>query len=275
MDEMIIHLAAEPRRHPATLPVAHLGWLPAKRNRIRHAFRSWNYSFILAGTGTYRSGSSLQNVRAPCVLTQTPGQACDYGPERTWDEMFLIYRADAGPRLAAMGFHDPARPLWHVGPNRLTPLLLELRELVRCVPLAAAVDRIDRTCERLLLESLLSASAEDAGGDAAIARIRAQVDADGVAEHDFAALARGEGLSYPHFRRRWLAAVGSPPERYRTGLRMAQACRLLVEGEAPIAQIARATGFTDPLHFSRRFRACQGISPGAYRTQARNELSRS
>lgn len=274
MDEMIIHLAAEPRRYPATLPVAHLGWLPGKRNRIRHAFRSWNFSFILAGAGTYRSGDDLLSVRAPCVLTQTPGQPCDYGPERTWDELFLIYRAEAGPRLTAMGFHDPTRPIWHLGPNRMAPLLLELRELVRTTPLAAAVDRIDRTCERLLLESLLAARADGCTGDAAVARIRAQVDADCVAEHDFTALARGEGMSYPHFRRRWQAAVGCPPERYRTGLRMAQACRLLVEGDAPIASIARATGFTDPLHFSRRFRACLACSPVAYREQARSELRR-
>lgn len=274
MDEMIIHLAAEPRRYPAALPVAHLGWLPAKRNRIRHAFRSWNFSFVLAGTGSYRSGNTLLPVRAPCVLTQAPGQTCDYGPERTWTELFLIYRADAGPRLAAMGFYEPSRPLWHIGPNRLAPLLLELRELVRTTPLASAVDRIDHTCERILLESLLSARPDDAHGDAAIARIRALVDADCVTEHDFTALAHGEGLSVPHFRRRWVAAVGSPPERYRTGLRLAQACRLLVEGDAPISAIAHATGFSDPLHFSRRFRAGLGVSPGAYRVQARSEFSR-
>lgn len=271
---MIIHLAAEARRFPSPLPVAHLGWLPGKRNRIRHAFRSWNFSFVLAGSGTYRWNGELLPVRAPCVLTQSPGQACDYGPERSWDELFLIYRADAGPRLAAMGFADPARPVWHLGPNRLAPLLLELRELVRTVPLAAAADRIDRTCERLVLESLLSARSDRDDGDAAIARIRAQVDADCVSGRDFAALARGEGLSYPHFRRRWAAAVGCPPERYRTGLRMAQACRLLVEGDEPVAAVARATGFADPLHFSRRFRACLGTSPVAYRAQARRELSR-
>jgi AraC-like DNA-binding protein len=261
MDDLIIHLDRQPRRHPAALPVAHVGFLAAKRYRVRHGFRSCNFSVILAGRGDYRWQGRAIEVRAPCVLTQRPGQPCDYGPDGAWDEVF-IHPAASAERLAAMGFMDPARPVWQIGPNQLQPLLHELRRLCAATPPDA--DRIDRVCERLVLESLLAAESGGSPRDA-VARIRALVEADCLREHDFAALAAGEGLSFPHFRRLWRRAVGEPPERFRSRLRMALACRLLTEGGAPIQQVAAAVGFPDSLHFARRFRQLVGEPPSAYR----------
>jgi AraC-like DNA-binding protein len=269
MDGMIIHTDRAPRHHPSPLPVAHVGFLPAKRYRVRHGFRSCNFSFILAGQGTFAWQGRTLEVRAPCVLTQRPGVPCDYGPLGTWDELFLIYPAATEPALRACGFIDPDRGLWHLGPNQLHPLILELKRLCGQAPLPA--DRIDRVCERLVLESLLAAKAPSAPGDA-VARIRALVEADCLAEHDFQALAEAEGLSFPHFRRLWRSAVGAPPERFRSGLRIALACRLLVEGEEPISAVARSVGFPDQLHFARRFRQLVGEAPSAYRERYRLAL---
>lgn len=176
--------------------------------------------------------------------------------------MFLIYPATSEAALIRAGLLDPERPLWHLGPNQLNPLVLELRRLCGESPIPA--DRIDRVCERLVLESLLAAKPSGAPLDA-IARIRAVVEADCLREHDFTALARTEGLSYPHFRRLWRQAVGLPPERFRSGLRMAHACRMLSQGDAGMADIARAVGFADPLHFSRRFRQLIGEPPTSWR----------
>jgi AraC-like DNA-binding protein len=262
MDGMIIHCDRATRHHPSTLGVAHVGFLPRKRYRVRHGFRSCNFSFILAGHGTFLWQGRMIEVRAPCVLTQRPGMPCDYGPTGTWDEMFLVYPATTEPALRACGFIDPERPLWQVGPNQLNPLVLELARLGRETPLPA--DRIDRVCERLVLESLLAAKTLGNQGDA-IARIRALVEADCLAERDFAALAKAEGLSYPHFRRLWRRAVGVPPERFRSQLRLSLACRLLAESDQPVGEVARAVGFADPLHFARRFRQLVGEPPTSYR----------
>ena len=261
---LIVHLAGAPRRYPATLQVAHVGFLPTKRYRVRHGFRSCNFSFILAGHGTFMwKGKSIE-VRAPCVLTQRPGVPCDYGPVGTWDELFLIYPAACEAVFNANGFLDHQRPLWHLGPNQLHPLLLELRRL--CGQATPSADRIDRVCERLILESLYAAKATDAPIDA-VARVRALVEADCQREYDFAALAKAEGLSYPHFCRLWRQAVGVPPERFRSSLRMAQACRMLVEGVVTIGEVARIVGFPDPMHFARRFRALVGDTPTSYRAR--------
>ena len=266
MDDLITHLDRQPRHHPSPLPVAHVGFLPGKRYRVKHGFRSCNFSFVLAGRGSFLWQGRQLEVRAPCVITQWPGMPCDYGPEGSWDELFLIYPATTEEQLRRCGFLDRERPLWHLGPNQLQPLLLELRALCGTTPPPA--DRIDRVCERLVLESLLAAKAGSAPQDA-IARIRALIEADCLTGRDFRALARAENLSFPHFRRLWKRGVGMPPERFRAGLIMSLACRQLVEGDAAVRDIARSLGFPDPLHFARRFRQLVGEPPTAYRERYR------
>ena len=47
------------------------------------------------------------------------------------------------------------------------------------------------------------------------------------------------------------------------------ASRLLTESEAPSIQVAYATAYSDPSHFSRAFRRIAGVSPSEYRTLAK------
>ena len=47
------------------------------------------------------------------------------------------------------------------------------------------------------------------------------------------------------------------------------ASRLLTESEAPSIQVAYATAYSDPSHFSRAFRRIAGVSPREYRTLAK------
>jgi AraC-like DNA-binding protein len=82
---------------------------------------------------------------------------------------------------------------------------------------------------------------------------------------DFAELAKELGFSDSTFRRRWEEAFGVPPARYLQQLRIAEACRLLVETSLRINAIAAATGYEDELYFSRRFRIEVGHAPREYR----------
>ncbi|GAB4169233.1 MAG: hypothetical protein Fur0032_07730 [Terrimicrobiaceae bacterium] len=83
---------------------------------------------------------------------------------------------------------------------------------------------------------------------------------------DFEQLARRFGFSAITFRRRWMAAFGVPPGKSLQQLRMAEACRLLVESSLQIKEIAVRVGLPDEYYFSRRFRAETGLPPSRYRS---------
>lgn len=266
MDFLIKHLGGVPRRYPTGFPVHTIGSLPRKTSRIRTTFQTYNFSFILRGCGEYRFGGTTFPVQAPCVLTQWPGAPMDYGPdERTWDELYLVYEAASGPALRAARFVQDGRPLWPVRDSlRLHAAYEELLEAL--AQRDSPADRVDRLCERLIFESLAGSDTQETDKTTrAIDQIRATVRARPGLAHDFDALARRGGFSVPTFRRHWRRIVGTAPATWLRGLRLREACRLLVETRLSIAEIARQIGFDDELYFSRRFHREIGMTASAYR----------
>lgn len=55
---------------------------------------------------------------------------------------------------------------------------------------------------------------------------------------------------------------------YLTGIRFREACRLLVETDRPVVEIAESTGFGQKQNLFRIFRKYTGLTPGEYRKQA-------
>lgn len=58
---------------------------------------------------------------------------------------------------------------------------------------------------------------------------------------------------------------------YISGLRMEEACRLLVDTRMRVSDIARQLGFSTATYFARFFRKHQGMSPQAFRDQATSQ----
>ena len=48
-------------------------------------------------------------------------------------------------------------------------------------------------------------------------------------------------------------------------VRLSRAAMIVQRSNATLAEIARASGFANPYHLSRRFRAAYGVPPGRYR----------
>jgi AraC-like DNA-binding protein len=53
--------------------------------------------------------------------------------------------------------------------------------------------------------------------------------------------------------------------QYVTQLRIGKACQLLVQTDLPMSHIAAESGFSDPAHLARQFRAAKGLPPTRYR----------
>ncbi|MDH4570901.1 helix-turn-helix transcriptional regulator [Pseudomonas sp. BN414] len=82
-------------------------------------------------------------------------------------------------------------------------------------------------------------------------------------------LATFSALSEYHFARMFRESFGMPPHQYVLARRLERARKLLRETELPLGEIALACGFASASHFSNRFRATVGGTPGAFRSAFR------
>lgn len=82
---------------------------------------------------------------------------------------------------------------------------------------------------------------------------------------DLRALAADAGVHPTHLARAFRRLRGRTLGDHVTALRVQQACRALVETDAPLAAIAADSGFVDQSHFTRTFRTVLGTTPGRYR----------
>ena len=72
-------------------------------------------------------------------------------------------------------------------------------------------------------------------------------------------------LGEVHFRRLFREKAGMSPKSYMERLKMQRAIEMLVGGREPVAEIGRKLSYSDPFHFSRRFKMVTGMSPADYR----------
>lgn len=78
-------------------------------------------------------------------------------------------------------------------------------------------------------------------------------------------LARLSNLSEYHFAHMFRVSFAMPPHRYVLLRRLARARELLTRTGLPLSEVALACGFSSASHFSNRFRASTGSTPGDYR----------
>ena len=90
-----------------------------------------------------------------------------------------------------------------------------------------------------------------------------------AAEWTMAELARRTAVSVAHLHRLFSAEVGSSPMAWLTRTRIELAASMLIQGNLSIAEIAHRTGWSDPNHFSKRFRQVTGDTPTDHRSRFR------
>ncbi len=267
MENLSKYLGHMPRKFSSPMPVNSIGFVPRKKDRVLRSFKSFNFSFILEGTGTYIYRGEAYKVNAPCVIAQWPGEPMDYGPDKTWYEVFLIYPSSSGDFLQKRNFFRQGQPLWHISdPGRILKQLTELKTALSVMPLNP--DRIDYLCEGMIMESLLTQSSPPQTLEEGKIRIlKSYISTNFTVKHDYAQLAGRYGMSLSTFRRRWLEHTGIPPAKYQSRRLIQEACRLLIESNESIKEIAEILNFQDPLYFSKKFHKESGFTPSQYRKQ--------
>lgn len=269
------HIAPINRRFKVAPRVSVIGYMSAKRYHVKRTFNSYNYSFILKGEGSYKYRGQVYPVKAPCVITQQPGEPMDYGPYDTWEELFLIYEGGEIDLLKERGLISDSVLMWPITePAQLYTHLNTLVGLMSISYLDPYIDKVDTLCELLVLESMLgtqpSANSEDMR---AIHDIKTYINTHLYDDIHIEQLARAYHLHPATFRRRWMQQIKIPPARFIMEQRIKEACRLLVETTMTVGEIALFLRFEDPLYFSRRFRQLMKITATEYRRRYQYTLS--
>jgi AraC family transcriptional regulator len=83
-------------------------------------------------------------------------------------------------------------------------------------------------------------------------------------------LARVAAVSTFHFARMFTLAVGIPPHRYVSRMRLEQAMAQISAGKLPLVRIAFDARFSSQASFTRAFRRATGMTPGEYRHRRRS-----
>jgi AraC family transcriptional regulator len=82
-------------------------------------------------------------------------------------------------------------------------------------------------------------------------------------------LARVACLSTFHFARMFALAIGVPPHRYVSRMRLENAMEEIAAGRSSLAQVALNARFSSQASFTRAFRRATGMTPAEYRRRLR------
>lgn len=232
---------------------------------------SYALVYVTAGGGDFGDARGRRwRVGAGDVFFLFPELAHFYepGPDGRWDDIWLVFNGRAFDQWRREGLLDPADAVWRVEPVEFWRQRIA-GALTGGSGAAAALVETAR-----LLTLLAEMRVERAGGYDANAREpwleeACQRLAAGSETPDWARLAREFGFTYEQFRKKFSAALGLPPARYRLAQRLDRAAVRLRADNAPLKEIADELGFCDEFHFSKLFKRRTGLSPRAYRAQWR------
>ena len=255
------------RRFNLVPPVGVIGYVSEKKDLVNRAFESYNFSFIIKGSGVYRHNGVECRVKAPCVIIQYPGEKMYYGPDNIWSEVYFIYPGEVGCMLEKSGLFSRDRFMWKIHePYNIIKMLEELNKLCLMQVEPGIVDRIDCLCSKIVVDSLIVIPDKAVDPQENVIRdIAAVFRQHPEAVYDFENIARENDMSLSTFRRLWLKYQKVPPARFLADLKVDAACHLLVSSKLSINEIADELNFSDHLYFSRFFRQKTGLSATEYR----------
>ena len=88
------------------------------------------------------------------------------------------------------------------------------------------------------------------------------------------AMARLAGMSPKSFCRFFKNNTGKTLVQYVNELRVAEACKLLLESDLPVTEICFEVGFNNVSNFNRRFRDFKGVAPRQFRRDSRLDAAK-
>ncbi|OIJ67567.1 AraC family transcriptional regulator [Streptomyces mangrovisoli] len=187
------------------------------------------------------------------------------------------YRLDRGrmhPLMAELPqvVHLPNRLGAHPELRSAVDLLareLDDRRPGACLALPGLLDLLLIYMVRAWLDEAESGVWPGALGDPVTTAALRALHSDPAASWTNDRLAQAAGVSRATLARRFGSLVGRPPMAYLTWWRLTLAATRLRDTDAPLAAVARETGYAGPYALSHAFRREFGVTPGRYREALR------
>ena len=278
MHNFIVKIGKISRLNPFFMPVQYIGYLPEEIHYKEIVHPTTNFSFILSSQAhelLFAIDGKKYKAAAPVLIFEKPGIVYEYFQRQKCETFYFSYDAKFTEHFRAFTEEtfQPIMPMAHNSvANQLINKILEL-----CLSLHSpgAVDRIDRLCEQLVNEAVLSKKISAAANNPyrkAVYEAASHIEIHFTSDIDLNMFARKYGLSKRTFLRYWDEIFEQPPKQYIAALRIKEAKRLLIETELRINEVATKIGISDPYYFSRMFKRNVGISPANYKCQKKLRL---
>jgi AraC family transcriptional regulator len=194
-----------------------------------------------------------------------------YLPTALFDRLkddFNLPVAPAHSIRHAVGLGDDV--IDHIGRSILSELTVETagsRVYVEAASLTLAARLLQKYCD-----SGACASTESSAHSLDHIRLRRVLDyiAANIGEDiSLVKLAGIAGYSTYHFARKFTLAMGIPPHRYISRIRLEKAMAELAAGKLPLAEIALNAQFSSQASFTRAFHRATGMTPKKYQLRRR------
>lgn len=225
-------------------------------------FEFYSLSHLFEGSAFYWTPSGgLSRFEAGSAVLVPPGFVHSYGGDRSpYVEDSLCFHGPLADSLSKAGILKPG-VLKFGFERRLLPIIEMAMDPLESSQIAACVE-----LQRLLLRLGAENAPPRSGG--AKGRIEALIEDLKLAPERWWTVeemaARCE-LGGVQFRRLFKEMAGMAPKRYLEELKMKRAMEMLVGSRDSVAEIGRRLSYSDPFHFSRRFKETTGLSPADYR----------
>jgi AraC-like DNA-binding protein len=247
-------------------------WSMVSCSRQRqHLSDLWSATLVIA-TNDEECGSiwlrgEPRSFRSGDILLANAGEVHGISATERPTAYFTIFWERSAFERAACEARHPSSPHWSLALLSAPSVADELTRLRDLLELAAPARDVE-AAYRQATAALLRAAAT--GRDAArpvchpgVRRAAAYAGTSLGQPLSLEQIACEARMSKCHLVRCFQSAIGVPPHRYRTLLRLQRARRLLETGLS-VSVVAEETGFADAPHLTRAFREWLGVSPAAW-----------
>lgn len=234
---------------------------PVREIRPRK-FAYYSLAHLIEGDGWYweKGVANISKINAGQAILMQPGVIHSYGGyEKIYVEDAIGFNGPVIDRLRRCGVISDR--IVHVGKNRrLLPIIEMALDPSRDSQIRASVELIN-------LLTAIHFENKKKREPASASRVRellTKIHHDLERNWTVAEMAEFCNYSVNQFRRLFHKEIGLNPKEYVDSLKIKKAAEILTRENVLLSEVAERFGYSDPYHFSRRFKEIIGLSPKHY-----------